>query len=93
MVMYNNEEHNKIRMTQFDLNYDLAYTQKEKNKDITESGSSGTIRMRRDKNHLHQQAYMQYLDTLLDLMVVAPGVQSIYNKPEYLFFGPDQSTA
>ena len=58
MIMYNDDNHNQTRMTQFDLNYDLAFTQKEKNKDITESGASGTIRMRRAKNHLRQQVYM-----------------------------------
>lgn len=35
---------------------------------------------------------MQYLDTLIDLMIVAPGVNSIYDKAEYLFIGPDSST-
>lgn len=36
---------------------------------------------------------MQFIDTLLDLMLVNPGVNSIYDAPEYLFFGPDENTA
>ena len=36
---------------------------------------------------------MQYIDTLLDLMLETKGVSSIYKDPEYLFFGPDENTA
>lgn len=36
---------------------------------------------------------MQYIDTLLDLMLETEGVSSIYEDPEYLFFGPDENTA
>ena len=36
---------------------------------------------------------MQYMDTLIDMMLESPGVSSIYNDPEYLFFGPDENTA
>jgi glutamate dehydrogenase len=36
---------------------------------------------------------MQYIDTLLDLMLETEGVNSIYTDPEYLFFGPDENTA
>ena len=86
-----NYENNKA--TQFQENYGLAYTQKLKNKDITESGSKGTILLDLGKNHQGDYAFMQYIDTLLDLMLVADGVSSIYDAPEYLFFGPDENTA
>jgi len=36
---------------------------------------------------------MQYMDTLLDMMLESEGVSSIYTDPEYLFFGPDENTA
>ena len=36
---------------------------------------------------------MQYMDTLLDLMLESEGVSSLYPDPEYLFFGPDENTA
>ena len=49
--------------------------------------------MRLGKNHQGEEAFMQYLDTLLDLMLVNEGVSSIYDAPEYLFFGPDENTA
>jgi glutamate dehydrogenase len=64
-----------------------------KNKDITESGSKGTILLRLGHNHQGDHAFMQYIDTLLDLMLVTEGVNSIYDAPEYLFFGPDENTA
>ena len=38
-------------------------------------------------------AFMQYIDTMTDLMLVVDGVSDIYKKPEYLFFGPDENTA
>lgn len=45
------------------------------------------------KNHQGEYAFMQYIDTLLDLMLETEGVSSIYTEPEYLFFGPDENTA
>ena len=45
------------------------------------------------KNHQGDYAFIQYIDTLLDLMLVTDGVSSIYDAPEYLFFGPDENTA
>jgi glutamate dehydrogenase len=47
------------RVTQFQENYNLAYTQKLKNKDIPESGSKGTILMKRGKNHMAEHAFKQ----------------------------------
>lgn len=38
-------------------------------------------------------AFNQYIDTMLDLMMVNEGVSDIYNKEEILFFGPDENTA
>lgn len=80
-------------MTQFQENFGLAFTQKLKNKDIPESGSKGTILMRRGRNHMEQTAFMQYIDTMTDIMLVKEGVSDLYRQPEYLFFGPDENTA
>jgi len=30
---------------------------------------------------------------MTDLMLVTKGVSDLYNKPEYIFFGPDENTA
>ena len=98
MILSTKDNYERNRMTQFQENYGLAYTQKLKNKDITESGSKGTVLLRQgrggmSKNHQGEYAFMQYIDTLLDLMLETEGVSSIYTEPEYLFFGPDENTA
>ena len=93
MIKSTEDNYTRNQMTQFQETYALSYTQKLKNKDITESGSKGTILMGLGKNHQGDISFMKYLDTLLDLMLVTEGVSSIYDAPEYLFFGPDENTA
>ena len=44
------------------------------------------------KNHQGEHAFIQYIDTLVDLMLETEGVKSLYKEPEYLFFGPDVGT-
>lgn len=51
MILSTKDNYDRNRITQFQENYGLAYTQKLKNKDITESGSKGTILLRLGKNH------------------------------------------
>jgi glutamate dehydrogenase len=51
MILSTSDNYARNQITQFQENYGLAYTQKLKNKDITESGSKGTILMRYGKNH------------------------------------------
>jgi len=46
MILSTKDNYDKNRVTQFQENYGLAYTQKLKNKDITESGSKGTVLLR-----------------------------------------------
>jgi glutamate dehydrogenase len=46
MILSTKDNYERNRMTQFQENYGLAYTQKLKNKDITESGSKGTVLLR-----------------------------------------------
>lgn len=36
---------------------------------------------------------MQYVDALLDLLLVNTGVTDLYRKPEIIFLGPDENTA
>lgn len=38
-----------------------------KNKDIPESGSKGTILMREHKDYMTDQAFIQYIDSILSL--------------------------
>ncbi|KAI8840785.1 Glutamate/Leucine/Phenylalanine/Valine dehydrogenase-domain-containing protein [Chytriomyces cf. hyalinus JEL632] len=82
----------------FDENYNLANTQQRKNKDIPEGGSKGTILLNPDTQGNPQFAFENYVDALLDVVVVgAREVQDIivdlYGQQETLFFGPDEGTA
>lgn len=82
-----------------DENYGLASTQQRKNKDIPEGGSKGTILLDIPHQDKAQVAFEKYVDSMLDLLVVGetPGIKEkiidLYNKPEILFFGPDEGTA
>lgn len=95
----NREAYSINLRTLFDENYNLALTQQRKNKDIPEGGSKGTILL--DFNSLDQPkvAFDKYVDAMLDLLIVgqSPGIKEkivdSYNKPEILFFGPDEGTA
>eukprot|EP00672_Neobodo_designis_P008441 CAMPEP_0174854906 /NCGR_PEP_ID=MMETSP1114-20130205/32006_1 /TAXON_ID=312471 /ORGANISM="Neobodo designis, Strain CCAP 1951/1" /LENGTH=991 /DNA_ID=CAMNT_0016089615 /DNA_START=28 /DNA_END=3003 /DNA_ORIENTATION=- len=79
----------------FNENYNLAYTQMLKNKDIPESGSKGTILVSTRAIHVDPLSlYLQYVDALLDLMVPdVAGVRDTLGKEEILFLGPDEGTA
>ena len=91
------------QQTLFEENYNLAYTQQLKNKDIPEGGSKGTILLNPEK---HQKkgdySYKAYMDSLIDLALVGSGydpeglqrdVVDLLKKPEIYFFGPDEGTA
>ncbi|CAG8485883.1 5697_t:CDS:2 [Paraglomus brasilianum] len=83
----------------FDENYALAATQQRKNKDIPEGGSKGTILLDFAQQDKDRVAFEKYVDSILDLLIVGrtPGIKEkiidLYNKPEILFFGPDEGTA
>jgi glutamate dehydrogenase len=82
-----------------DENYGLASTQQRKNKDIPEGGSKGTILLDFNQQSKARCAFEKYVDSILDLLVKGetPGIKEkivdLYNKPEILFFGPDEVTA
>jgi glutamate dehydrogenase len=82
-----------------DENYNLAATQQRKNKDIPEGGSKGTILLDFQRQDKARVAFEKYVDSILDLLIVgeSPGIKEkivdLYNKPEILFFGPDEGTA
>jgi len=80
--------------TLFDENYNLAFTQQKKNKDIPEGGSKGTILLSLDHQDKSFVAFKKYIDALLDLLLVpSPDVIDYYGKDEILFMGPDEGTA
>jgi len=93
------EAYEKNASTLFEENYNLAYTQHLKNKDIPESGSKGTILLDSDYATKGAQANMEpafvkYIDGLLDIMMSDEvGLKTHLTKPEMLFFGPDENTA
>jgi glutamate dehydrogenase len=77
----------------FDENYNLAWTQQHKNKDIPEGGSKGTILLRWGYEQRAEESFKKYIDGLLDLMLPDPAVVDFYGKEVLLFLGPDEGTA
>lgn len=78
----------------FDENYSLALTQQRKNKDIPEGGAKGTILLARDYQGKGEVIFRQYIDGLLDLLLLPhPQVVDHYGREEILFLGPDEGTA
>lgn len=93
VILSNAENYVKNRQTQFQENFNLAYTQKLKNKDIPESGSKGTILMKQGQNDKQKLAFLQYVAAIIDICLKSPGVVSISDDPEVIFLGPDENTA
>jgi len=77
----------------FEENYNLAYTQQQKNKDIPEGGSKGTILLTVDHQNKADVAFRKYIDGLLDLLLPSDEIVDYYGKEEILFLGPDEGTA
>jgi glutamate dehydrogenase len=77
----------------FEENYNLAYTQQQKNKDIPEGGSKGTILMTVDYQNKTEVAFRKYIDGLLDILLPSDEMVDFYGKEEILFLGPDEGTA
>lgn len=100
MIRSRNREAYSINLrTLFDENYNLANTQHRKNKDIPEGGSKGTILLDVDQQDKPLVAFEKYVDSVLDLLIdgetigVKEKLVDLTEKPEILFFGPDEGTA
>ena len=77
----------------FEENYNLAWTQQRKNKDIPEGGSKGTILLNWGYMDKARDCFKKYVDGLLDLILPNTAVVDYYSKPVLLFLGPDEGTA
>lgn len=77
----------------FDENYNLAFTQQKKNKDIPEGGSKGTILLNLEYQDKGEYAFEKYVDGLLDVILPDPSVKDYFGTEEILFLGPDEGTA
>jgi len=77
----------------FDENYNLAFTQQKKNKDIPEGGSKGTILLNLEYQDKGEVAFEKYTDGLLDLLLPDESIKSYLGKDEIVFLGPDEGTA
>jgi glutamate dehydrogenase len=77
----------------FDENYNLAWTQQRKNKDIPEGGSKGTVLLNWGYMDKDRECFKKYVDGLLDLILPNAAVVDDYGKPVILFLGPDEGTA
>ncbi|KAE9391665.1 NAD-specific glutamate dehydrogenase [Gymnopus androsaceus JB14] len=98
IVMSRNKEMYLINQRMlFDENYNLASTQSLKNKDIPEGGAKGTILP--SIGATPRLCFEKYVDAIVDLLIPGktPGIKEtlvdLYEKPELLFFGPDEGTA
>ena len=91
--------YNKNLGSQFQENFNLAFTQNLKNKDIPEFGSKGTILLNPESQSQDTAAFQKYTAALLDLLVLkkdASGREILvdhYGKEEIIFCGPDEGTA
>ncbi|MBU4331313.1 MAG: NAD-glutamate dehydrogenase [Acidobacteria bacterium] len=77
----------------FDENYNLAYTQQKKNKDIPEGGAKGTILLRWGYQEKAATAFKKYINGLLDLMMPDGSFVDYSGRELLLFLGPDEGTA
>ncbi|MCK5569176.1 MAG: NAD-glutamate dehydrogenase, partial [Spirochaetes bacterium] len=73
-------------------NYNLAFTQQAKNKDIPEGGSKGTILLNLNNQNGAKDAFKSYIDGMMDLIMPGGEVLDLYGKEEILFLGPDEGT-
>ena len=84
-------EHN--RDTIFLENYNLAHTQQRKNKDIPEGGAKGTLLLRLRNQDEVREAFVSYIDAMLDLLLPRKDVLDLEGRQDILFLGPDERTA
>jgi glutamate dehydrogenase len=82
------------RETLFNENYGLAFTQNNKNKDIPEFGSKGTILLEPNSQNGKFYSFAKYMSGMMDLILPeAAGLLDHHGKEEIIFFGPDEGTA
>jgi len=93
LIKSSKDNFNQNKITLFHENFGLAFTQKFKNKDLAESGSKGTILMNPGKNHMGHHSFMQYIDSMSDIILNTEGVTDLTKKRELIFLGPDENTA
>ncbi|KAG5504625.1 hypothetical protein JIQ42_06463 [Leishmania sp. Namibia] len=99
MIISKERNYRKNKRSVFQENYNLAYTQLLKNKDIPEGGSKGTILI--SSSYLNKfdevrcrHIFLQYVDALLDLIISGEkGVVDGLKAEEIIFLGPDENTA
>jgi glutamate dehydrogenase len=87
------ENYDKNSDSIFDENYNLALTQQNKNKDIPEGGSKGTILLNLEFQDKGELAFQKYVDGLLDVILPHEAVKDYSGNEELLFLGPDEGTA
>lgn len=76
------------------LNYALGpKAQRLKHKDICESGSKGVVVPHPQYASYSRAALSDYTEGMMDLMLLDGSIIDYYQKPELLFFGPDEGTA
>jgi len=82
------------RQALFNENYGLAYTQNNKNKDIPEFGSKGTILLEQMCQNSDFYAFSKYMSGMMDLILPEKsGCLDHHGSEEIIFFGPDEGTA
>jgi glutamate dehydrogenase len=74
-------------------NYNLADTQQRKNKDIPEGGAKGTLLLHLNNQGQAREAFISYIDSMLDLLLPREDVLDLEGNREILFLGPDEHTA
>ncbi len=87
------ENYDKNSDSIFDENYNLAFTQQKKNKDIPEGGSKGTILLDLGYQDMGEKAFEKYVDGLLDVIQPDEKIIDYLGREEILFLGPDEGTA
>ncbi len=74
-------------------NYNLADTQQKKNKDIPEGGAKGTILLHLANQQEEREAFVSYIDSMLDLLLASEEILEESGERDILFLGPDEHTA
>jgi len=87
------EDYDKNSDSIFDENYNLAFTQQKKNKDIPEGGSKGIILLNLDYQDKQDLAFQKYVDGILDVIMPDDSVRDYNGNEEILFLGPDEGSA